>query len=130
MENEHVVVTCDEEARLVRFVRTETPLTTEEAIRVISDVVDVLRRLPRAQLTHLLDLRRAPARNDPEFERAVHPYMAATLHGFVRVAVLVRTAAGRLQTRRIGRAGGVEAQVFLTEEAALEYLRTGRRTGD
>jgi len=130
IENEHVVVTCDNEARLVTVVRTETAVTAEEAVRMLSEVTVVIQRLPRTQLMHLMDLRRAPGRNDPEFERVIRPYLGATLHGFARVAVLVRTAVGKLQTRRIGRAGGIDAEVFLTEQAAMAYLRTGRRVGD
>ena len=72
-----------------------------------------------------MDLRLGPARNDPDFEKAMRKVVARLHNGFRRNAVLVRMAAGALQIRRHAREDGVERLVTDSEEAAQSYLRDG-----
>jgi hypothetical protein len=71
-----------------------------------------------------VDMRAGPMRNDPEFERAVGPINRDLFQGYGRVAILVRTAVGRLQVQRVAKANGnSDPHVFTDEDAALAYLR-------
>lgn len=71
----------------------------------------------------LLDLRDGPFRSDPEFEETMLKNTPRMMGAFGVVAVLVKTAVGRLQMSRIGRERHVDLHVFDDEEAALAYLR-------
>lgn len=128
IDSEHLLLTLDEGAGRVTLLRREAPFgSLEEAKRALGEVVEVSRPLPRAQLGLLMDLRRGPARNDPAFEGAILPLLTAVLSGFARAAVVVRSAAGKLQSRRMRSAAELtNAATFQSEEAALEFLRTGR----
>jgi hypothetical protein len=82
-----------------------------------------LSRLDRRQHSLLLDMRQARGRNDDAFERAVAPYRAATVSGFSRVAILVRTRPGQLQIQRHVREDSLgDVVVFDSEQVALEWL--------
>src|SRR5690606_38548497 len=48
--------------------------SAEDVERGHAELVQVLDGLPREQLALLVDLRQAPARNDPEFERLMQAY--------------------------------------------------------
>ncbi len=70
----------------------------------------------------LLDMRRAPPRNDDGFEARTTAALDTLLGRFSRHATLVRTAIGKLQTRRIASQVGRQAHVFDDEREALAYL--------
>jgi hypothetical protein len=71
----------------------------------------------------LLDLRRAPPRNDDGFESIINGGIGPFVGRFGRHAVLVRTMVGKLQVKRLAVARGHEdANVFDDEAAALAYL--------
>src|SRR5262249_53142624 len=70
----------------------------------------------------LVDLREAPANNDPGFEVAMRPVREELLRGFARVAVVVKTAAGSLQTQRHAREDKLPFRVFLDLEEARAFL--------
>lgn len=71
-------------------------------------------------------MRAAPQRNDPEFEQAASHQPAVLSAGFVRVAVLVRTASGRLQVGRHIRTQAIAMNMFNDESAAMSYLFPSR----
>lgn len=81
------------------------------------DLAAALDRLPRKRLGLLVDLRRAPARNDPEFERQMPEHRARLFEGFARRAVLVQTAVGRLHVQRHAQSDGLRDLVVFTDEA-------------
>ncbi len=81
------------------------------------DLAAALDRLPRKRLSLLVDLRRAPARNDPEFERQMPEHRARLFEGFARRAVLVQTAVGRLHVQRHAQSDGLRDLVVFTDEA-------------
>ena len=71
----------------------------------------------------LLDLRGGPpGNNDPEFERAGADWRRELASGFERVAILVRTAVGKLHIQRLGREAGRMPAIFMSEAEALAYL--------
>lgn len=118
----HFVVT-EESELLIRLTRTsETVGVGAEAVALWMEVSDVLDRAGRKGRCLLCDLRLAPSRNDPEFERTMRQVVPKIHQGFTRNAVLVRMAAGALQVRRHAREDGFERLITDSEEQALEYL--------
>jgi hypothetical protein len=116
------VLTLDD--GVVVYRRTAVPYRTIDEAR---GALEALRAaLPAAAqgLVLLLDARDAVGRNDPEFEGLLLEYRKILFTPFRKTAVLVRTAAGALQTARLEkteRLGAVE--VFLDEAEALGFLR-------
>jgi hypothetical protein len=73
----------------------------------------------------LLDLRKGPpGRNDEAFESQSSKWRIQLSKECERVAILVRTAAGKLQAQRLSRSEhrGGNANVFMDETEALAYL--------
>jgi hypothetical protein len=71
----------------------------------------------------LLDLRGGPTgRNDPEFERASEEWRRALDTDFERVAILVRTAVGKLHIQRLAREIGRAPAIFMDEAEALKFV--------
>jgi hypothetical protein len=73
----------------------------------------------------LLDLRKGPpGRNDEDFESQSSKWRMQLAKECERVAVLVRTVAGKLQAQRLSRSEqrGGNANVFMDEAEALAYL--------
>jgi hypothetical protein len=123
VENAYFRLSAEDAIGVARLVRTATPFPSGDSLRLAAlEVERAASSLPpRSGL--LIDARDAPARNDAEFEaqfvRARRPILAL----FARVAVLVRSAVGKLQVARYGREDGVARQlVFDDEVAALEFL--------
>ena len=72
----------------------------------------------------LVDLRGGPpGRNDPEFERASEDWRKSLAGNLDRVAILVRTAVGKLHIQRLGREVGRAPAIFMDEAEALAFLR-------
>jgi hypothetical protein len=123
LRNKHFIVVVDEAARVVRRTRTEARFESmEELAAAYDELLRVLDSVHRASFGQLVDARPAPPRNDPAFEAAVARYHPRLYAGFRATAVLVQSAAGRLQVRRMLDASGVESPVFVDEAAALMYL--------
>jgi hypothetical protein len=123
LRGRHFIVTVDDARRIVRRTRTaERFATLGELETAYEELLEALRPLDRSKLGQLMDARQAPPRNDPQFEAAVTRYHEALYRGFRATAVLVQSAAGRLQVRRMLDVSGVDAQVFVDESAAIQYL--------
>jgi hypothetical protein len=109
---------------IARITRTAAPL------RDLSQFRDALAALGPALETAaarvaLVDLRGGPpGRNDPEFEAAGASWRHLLAARFQKLAILVRTQAGKLQTQRLARAENRTAHIFLDEKEALAYLRS------
>lgn len=121
----HYVVRHDPRERLVRVTRTAVPLATSDVATVLGALnrtIDVDR--PSSVL--LMDVRLGPSNNDPEFEVAMARPVRTLYAGFRRRAVLVRSAAGALQIRRLAHERHLrdhDLRVFVDEAAALHWLR-------
>jgi hypothetical protein len=118
--DDHVALTLDEEAGLVRYVRTRQRFPSMDVLRLVHEaIVSALPSGSQARLKLLIDVRAAPPRNDEAFEAEIARAFSGFLPRFAAHAVLVKSAAGRLQVQRLrgGRVG-----VFETEADALRYL--------
>lgn len=112
---------------LVRVTRTSAAIETLEQVDEVWGAVSrALIPLDRSRHLLLMDMRDAPGRNDDAFERRVAKYRTATVQGFVRVAVLVRSLPGQLQVQRHAREDGLGmVHIFAAEQAALDWLANG-----
>ena len=125
LRTEHVVVTEEEGGRVLRFRRTTQPFATvADAKRMYGQVLAVYDRLGRAERGLLVDSRDAPGRNDPEFEAALLEFRSQALPGFAAIAILMKTAVGKLQAQRYE--GKTTESQFVTDDeaSALEHLLT------
>lgn len=109
---------------VIRLTRSEVPFdSVDSACASFAKVHAAMEGLDRSSYALLLDLRQGPSRNDPGFEAATRPIRTKIKAGFWRIAMLVGTAAGELQVRRLTMQERTRAQVFDSERFALEYVR-------
>lgn len=121
--NDYVIVRRAPDTRLVVVARTPRPFETVDVMeRVFSEVNAWLDTLERGSLCLLVDIRRAPGRNDEGFEAAFTPLRTKMESGFLRVAVLVRSAVGNMQVQRHADQDQLQVQVFMDEGKALRWL--------
>lgn len=107
-----------------RVVRTAEPFTdVAQVTEAYTGLVEALEALRGPRRGLVIDLRTAPGRNDPAFERAIAPLRRRMFLSHPRRALVVKTATGRLQVKRHAQQDGVEVGVFTDEDAALAYLR-------
>ncbi len=110
--------------RVVLLTRSDRTFdTAEELSQAHEEVIGVLDGLPRETLGILVDLRLAPSRNDPEFERAMLEYRPRLFGRFARRAVLVRSAVGKLHVQRhANQDGHRDLEVFTDLDEALTFV--------
>ena len=121
-EDTWFVVDHNPKDRVYRVMRTKVPF---KDIAEVERVYGALHRLvatvtPDSRL--LFDLREAPSRNDPEFEAAIKRVRDRAFARFAKVAVLVRSAAGKLQVQRMNRGQPAPVAVFDDEDRAFDHL--------
>lgn len=106
----------------VRLTRSNvTPPTSAAMAALYAELTVALRAAGARRL--LLDLRAGPpGRNDPEWEHASEKWRTVLATDFERVAILVRTAVGKLHVQRLGREVGSLPAVFLNEAEALAFV--------
>ncbi len=117
------VISFDASTGVLRFARTATHYPNKPAVIAAIAMLDA----PSARVGArrlLLDSRLAPLRTDPEFEEASRTHFQPLLDRFDRVAVLVATATGKLQIRRIQREDRISLQMFDDEAKALAFLES------
>jgi hypothetical protein len=109
-------------ARMVRKARRFADLA--EAERLFANLLEARTRIPVAKVRLLIDQREAVGNNDPSFEAIVTKAVQSLRVGVSRVAVLVRSASGKLQAERLqrGRLAGAESATFYDEAHALAFL--------
>jgi hypothetical protein len=79
----------------------------------------------RSPMAWLVDIRSAPShRNDAEFEGAVEERRKDLLQRSPLLAILVRTASGKMQLTRMARDGGAKLLIFDDFSAAVAALHT------
>lgn len=94
-------------------------------------VIAALDSVGRTGRAMLFDTRAPMGRNDPAFDQAMASLRPRIDIGFLRVAVLVRSAVGMLQVRRFVSEDGIERAVGTDERALVEFLReSGRQSTD
>lgn len=124
-----VRVTLDDESSVICFERSEEPYASPaDFLAIHAQAGRVLDHLGRDRHGLLVDMRRAPLNNDPEFERTAERGRAILVRGFARIAVLVRTAVGALQVKRHLREDGRDILVTTEVWRAHEFLAEGPKT--
>jgi hypothetical protein len=123
VRNPYCVVTYDSTTRIVRFIRSSVPMASlEEAARNFGQAVSVINALGRSRIRLILDLRQAPSKNEPQYEQAMAEHRRQVAKDIQRVAVLVRTAAGRLQVQRLVKSDHIQQLVVSDEAEAIAHL--------
>lgn len=125
------IIRVDDARRIVTRARTERGFTTLQEVEAeYTTMLRAFDQVSRARYGLLVDMRPAPPRNDPEFERFVGRLYPRLYNGFRDVAVLVKTQVGKLQITRICEASGIKTAVFLDENAALAHLGLEHASGE
>lgn len=107
---------------LVWLVRSNEPFASNEEIHAsFEPVYRSLAAVPRERSSLIIDMREARWRNDGNFEEATAAHRKRLVEGFARVAILVRTTGGKLQSQRLSRAENLGWAVFDDEILAREY---------
>jgi hypothetical protein len=123
--NDYYEVLVHPKGGLVRIVRTSTPFASPDSVEAAcSPIQGLLDALDRTNVLLLIDSRNAPSRNDPEYERWFRPHRIRMVSGMRRVAILMRSAVGKLHAERMVRGDRTSSnvQVFTDEDAAMAYL--------
>jgi|SRR5215471_3583493 len=119
---EYHVLRIDTSCALVVVKRTAVGY--QEIADIETSFVAIERALadvPRERYGLLVDTRCGPSRNDPAFEQAVGQHRGKLLRGFDKIAVVVATAAGRLQIQRHAKTDGMN--VLVTHDFAVAWAR-------
>ena len=118
LSNEHFEIV--DEGRVVHAKRTARGFDSIDEVRAAhTEVVALFDRVGRRGRRLMLDLRLAPGRMDPEFERAMKGFRPRIVGGWDRCAVLVKSALGGLQVRRLGREDGVAERLAVFDDPTL-----------
>lgn len=107
--------------RVVWLCRSPVPFATIPEVTSANHRVIQSLSPERAGWGIIVDMRRAPARNDSQFEQAMHALRDAVETRFARTALLLATHAGVLQVQRLGREDGARAFATMSEAAALAH---------
>lgn len=124
--NQYVVVSVDETRRLVRFKRTSRALDSPAHLReVFQTLITWLGTLvpieKRGEYGLIQDMRDAPMIGGPEMDRVLGELVSQLQGGWRRVAVIVRTAIGKLQARRKSSENRQVLEVFDDELEAILF---------
>jgi hypothetical protein len=121
--NLYTLIRYDPVHRLVIITRNDEQYRGIEGLRwSFERMRRAFELIPTGRAALLIDSRKAPPRNDPEFERAMAPLRQDIFRIFARSAVLVQTAVGLLQVTRHAKIDGQEMGVFTNLGEALAYL--------
>ena len=107
----------------VVITRTSRGLAGIAEIRSISEQI-IAKLMNHRQSPLLVDLRKAPGRSDPAFEKHFSGYRTRMLADHPRAAIVVQSAVGSLQVRRHMREDSQDqrVRVFQSLEDAHTYL--------
>jgi hypothetical protein len=141
----YLLVTLDDHAGIVRYIRTREPFPEIETVRLLHERLRaVFEALPPGKFGLIIDPREAPPRNDGPFEEQSKRSLGVAMARFKRSAVLVKSAVGRLQAQRMVKERSLDAHpkgpatsektswnademaVFTDEAEAIAYLQTHR----
>jgi len=120
----YYVVMEDVKCKVIFATRTSLPFETLGAIEsCFALLAEILEHVVRSDYVLLVDVRRGPARNDPDFEEVISRERGKLLHGFARNAALARSAAGALQIKRYAKAD--RRTVFVTSDPQIAFEHLG-----
>jgi hypothetical protein len=119
----HLIVIREEGGRVIRARRTSAAFATAADMYAVES--QFLRAVPmrdRFATSVLVDVRDAPMLANDGLEIEAAKVIDAMASDFERSALLVRTAVGALQVRRIARTNHFRLELFEDEAMALAYL--------
>jgi hypothetical protein len=123
LETAHWLIEANPDQRVVWLRRSSAPFSAiPELTNANQRVIQSLGR-DRAGWGIIVDMRRAPPRNDPVFEQAMRALREAVESRFSRTALLLSTQAGVLQVQRLGREDGATSFATTNESTALAHAR-------
>ncbi len=122
----YIQIATDPARRLLRMRRRDLGITLAAADSVLIQFAeDMDRLLPKAERRSyrlLVDTREAPRIADPELEGKLLQIMSPLMMSFACAAVVLRTAIGVLQMRRLMRTWPIRVEVFHDESEAILWL--------
>jgi hypothetical protein len=118
--NQWWLVTHEQGEPFARLVRSGVAFSDlEAAARVTIELLPSLGQFTRL----LVDFRGGPpGRNDSAFEEASGEWRRALARSFERRAIVVKSAAGRLQVKRLNTGASEELLVTQSEDEAIRFL--------
>ncbi len=124
LKTPHLYGRLDLSRRLVVVERSAIPFQTLAEMVGAFDALDKsLSHVRRQGLVLLVDTRKGPLRNDPEFERVFAGIRQKLNAGYDRIAVIVNGTLGNLQVERHARSDQqTSVRAFVTLDPALAYL--------
>lgn len=121
--NSHLIVIREEGGRVIRARRTPTPFASAtDMYAVQAQFLKIVPVRDRFAVGVLVDVRDAPMLANDGLEIEAAKVIDAMASDFERSALLVRTAVGALQVRRIARTNPFRLELFEDEAAAIAYL--------
>jgi hypothetical protein len=111
--------------RVVKVTRLARPFESAEAVNIACDPVQAaLDAAGRRSHRLLIDTREAVGNNDTDYEKWFEVHRRRMLLGFPRVALIAKSAIGKLHVDRLVAAEKLEKtpRVFLDEGLAMRYL--------
>jgi hypothetical protein len=119
----HWTLDEDPDEQVVALRRTSTPFASVDEIASANGDIVARIRAEHRRWGVVVDMRRAPRRNDPAFEAAMRGLREAVEGSFARTAVLLQTAVGVLQVTRLTREDGTATFATQDEAAAFRFAR-------
>lgn len=122
----YVTVHLTEDGQLIRITRSaQVYPDAASLLQSFEGVLAALDRAGRKGRAMLFDTRAPQGRNDPEFERAMASLRPHIDRHFARIGVLVRSAMGALQIRRLAGEDGIERVIGTDEREVIDSLLSG-----
>jgi hypothetical protein len=119
-QSELLEPSVDDEGRYAWISRTSLPAASGPSDE-LDDLARAVGSLRASRMRLIIDLRRAPGRNDTDFESRIVAAFHRIIAAFPHRAFLVATQAGKLQIR--GVVGG-DVEVFVDEADARRFAVT------
>ncbi len=132
LQTEWFTLAVDDGEHMLRLRRSAKKLRSVQELELaMSRLFEALEQIvptsERPRWSFLQDMRQAPLLDNPEWEAIQLRHVDRFRFGWRRQALLVQTAIGKLQARRINGQASVLAagaiEIFDDEIAALSYLR-------
>jgi hypothetical protein len=124
-QTQHWDVQVAYRARIIRLQRTEVPFSSVQEVNdSFAEINRQMDRFPLRSWGLLFDVRRLRPIHDTDIEKAFRENRRSAYEPFARYGVLVATAAGQMQVRRmLKETPDPRIEVFLDESAAVEWVR-------
>ena len=124
-QDEYLTVLCERDGKLFRSIRSSRGFPDVDTLDACYDRMLVsIRPYLRRDSVLLSDVRQAPGRNDPVFEKAMEDVRLRVYPIFRKRAILVQSTIGNLHISRLIQHDKLERMVSQDEAELLRYLET------